>query len=201
MTAMDLDTGTFNFIETSRENCLQMERDKEINLEVDKIRHRFGNERFTKEAISILTQELSAPSTSHSIIHEVWDRYMKSFGRAEYDRFLNEIIFFREYGEVSSFFVRGQQLDDQAAEELSSIVRDWVANTTKERFQNANEKRENAVSGLLIKFDIFKEKYGVRDWTYENLKLVRSFLLGSSPPGQRRDGKRKMDLDSGKEVV
>jgi hypothetical protein len=140
--------------------------------------HEFiGNKLLTHEVVSEIHHELFRPSSSSSNHNETLERYIKSLSTTEEHRLNNEIRIYDYTGQVSSFFVRDQELNAVEAEEVFFIVDKWVS-SVKTIYFAPHSSQETATCALQSEFDFFREEHGFRFWDQQKLKAMHFFFFG-----------------------
>ncbi|PMD46504.1 hypothetical protein L207DRAFT_523895 [Hyaloscypha variabilis F] len=114
------------------------EREQHINLQVQALHREIDHKRFTLEVISTIHHQLIGPTSENSINKEILNRYIGTLGADEKHRISCELEIFGSTGQISSYFVRGQELDTFAVEEMIQIVKEWTKTC-----QRATRTQEN----------------------------------------------------------
>jgi hypothetical protein len=153
------------------------ERERLIVHQIQAAHDQIGDKLFTYEVVSQIYYHLFKPSTSTSIHNEVLERYMRSLSGGNEHRLKNELQILDFTGQVSSFFVRGQNLEAFEADELSSTVEEWAV-ATKSIYSAPWGDKETAALALQSRFDFFRKEKGFGVWDQQNLKLLRNSLAG-----------------------
>lgn len=115
------------------------------------------------------------PTSSTSIQNEILDAYMKSLGAGAEHRFRNELQIFGITGQISSYFVHGQELDNFAVNELCEVVKEWEI-VDKGLFGAQRFKDEAMSLELLSRFDNFRTIGRFDFWTQMTLEDLRASL-------------------------
>jgi len=148
------------------------EREQHINLQVQALHREIDHKRFTLEVISTIHHQLFGPTSENSINKEILNRYIGTLGADEKHRLSCELEIFGSTGQISSYFVRGQELNTFAVEEMIHVVKEWTK--TCQRATGVLSLNKEAFSPeLLDRFDGFKMTRRFEHWTQENLKDLR----------------------------
>jgi hypothetical protein len=171
------------------------EREQHINLQVQAFHREIDHKRFTLEVISTIHYQLLGPNSHNSINKDILNRYIGTLRADEKYRLSCELEIFSSTCQISSYFVRGQELDSFAMEEMIQIVKEWTE--TSQRATGVLSLNKAAFSSeLLDRFDGFKMTRRFEHWTQENLKDLRWALAreGSNFVREKRQDKASQFL-------
>jgi hypothetical protein len=107
---------------------------------------------------------------------------------SEEHRLNNELRVYDYTGQVSTFFVRDQELNASEADELFLVVDQWVS-SVKTTYFAPHCSQEVAAHALQSEFDFFREKHGFRFWDQQKLKAMRYYLFGDCAARSPKPGK------------
>lgn len=99
------------------------EQEQQINLQIQAFHNQIGHKLFTSEVISSIHHQILNSTNSNAINTEVLNKYINSLGEEIKHCLQNELQIFDSTGQVSSYFVRGQELDVAAIDEMSQVVK------------------------------------------------------------------------------
>lgn len=181
---MDAYTGAH----TSQQTPFDQEQERQIESQVEILAQKIGTNLFTRNVIQLIDSFLYAPSSSTRIQNEAFERYRRSLSGGDRHRLSNELEIFCFTGHASTFFVRGQELDSFAADELTLVVKGWIEGTQKMYCPPYGDKETIALT-LLRKFGDYQVERGFVRWTQMHLKALRSYCASSTPGFKKPAGK------------
>jgi hypothetical protein len=161
---------------SSLESQSELEREEQIDFLVRLLHRQIGDNLFTLQGVSYIHTQLFRPTSSTSIHNKVSERYIRSLGAVSEHRLRNELEIFAITGQVSSFFVRDQQLDTVAGDELLEVIKQWNG-IAKTFFSARSIDVETRAMDLLSRFDSFQRTGQFNYWTRTNLKDLRASLV------------------------
>lgn len=162
---------------SSQSSPVDSEQEYYLACQVQALHQFIGKSLFTHENISGFHHELFRPSSSTSNQNETLERYIRSLSTVEEHRLNNELRIYDYTGQVSTFFVRDQELNVSEADEVFLIVNEWVS-SLKTIYFAPHCSQEVAAHALQSDFDFFREEHGFRFWDQQKLKAMRYSLFG-----------------------
>lgn len=144
-------------------------------------------------------------SKEDEVKYEAWDTYISKGGDLKRVRRLSEVWSYRIMGEISSFFVHGQELhDDPIVDSLSSVIELWVFHDAEgllprlKHFHAIKEVEGTRAELRRAYMDAYQAANSIDLWKYANVNLLRHTMFEVDRDTGHRQSQKRAVPDSGK---